>query len=207
METQIGIHSNDRYRVALDGYHRNKLWRLRIESLWRPWVRKINCTARVTIAVVEAKMFLIWGNRSDCKQKDTRVFNDDVPRSFVEHHLIEDVDNLTHKLIVLLLDWEGNRKTSKFNEGHLNFISSWSMGGTELLFSFVSFIWMLNRISIVLSFSALKENFTTVPNTLFMSKRNSQLFGGHSFHPTGLKFGNEVKCVCVWEKEWGPIPN
>lgn len=34
--------------------------------------------------------------------KDTGVFDDDVSCSLVEHHLIEDVDNLTHKLIILL---------------------------------------------------------------------------------------------------------
>ena len=35
--------------------------------------------------------------------KDTGVFDDDITGSLVKHHLIEDVDNLTHKLIILLL--------------------------------------------------------------------------------------------------------
>lgn len=36
-------------------------------------------------------------------RKDTGVFDDDVSRGLVKHHLIEDVDNLTHKLVILLL--------------------------------------------------------------------------------------------------------
>lgn len=35
--------------------------------------------------------------------KDTGVFDDDVSGRLVKHHLIEDVDNLTHKLVILLL--------------------------------------------------------------------------------------------------------
>lgn len=38
-------------------------------------------------------------------EKDTGVFDDDVSCSLVKHHLIEDVDNLTHKLIILLLGY------------------------------------------------------------------------------------------------------
>lgn len=41
--------------------------------------------------------------------KDTSVFNDDVPGSFVEDHLVEDIDDLTHKLVVLLLGCDGNK--------------------------------------------------------------------------------------------------
>lgn len=37
------------------------------------------------------------------KEKDTSLFDDDVPGCFVKDHLVEDVDDLTHKLIVLLL--------------------------------------------------------------------------------------------------------
>ena len=37
--------------------------------------------------------------------KDTGVFDDDVSCSLMKHHLIEDVDNLTHKLIILLLGY------------------------------------------------------------------------------------------------------
>ena len=36
-------------------------------------------------------------------QKDTRVSDDDVPGDLVEDHLVEDEDDLAHKLIVLLL--------------------------------------------------------------------------------------------------------
>lgn len=35
--------------------------------------------------------------------KDTGVFDDGVSRRLVKYHLVEDVDNLTHKLVVLLL--------------------------------------------------------------------------------------------------------
>lgn len=44
----------------------------------------------------------MWGDRVHCG-KDTGVLDDDVPCSLVKHHLVEDVDDLTHKLIVLLL--------------------------------------------------------------------------------------------------------
>lgn len=37
--------------------------------------------------------------------KDTGVFDDGVSCSLVKHHLIEDVDNLTHKLVILLLGY------------------------------------------------------------------------------------------------------
>ena len=43
-------------------------------------------------------------------QKDTCVFDDDISGSLVEHHLIEDIDNLAHKLIILLLGWKTNRR-------------------------------------------------------------------------------------------------
>jgi len=42
------------------------------------------------------------GDRVHCG-KDTGVLDDDVACGLVEHHLVEDVDDLTHKLIVLLL--------------------------------------------------------------------------------------------------------
>lgn len=41
--------------------------------------------------------------------EDTRVFDDDVPGSFVEDHLVEDVDDLTDKLIVLLSGCRGKK--------------------------------------------------------------------------------------------------
>lgn len=38
-----------------------------------------------------------------CVVKDTSVFDDGVSCRLVKYHLVEDVDNLTHKLVVLLL--------------------------------------------------------------------------------------------------------
>ncbi len=37
--------------------------------------------------------------------KDTSVLNDDISGGLVEDHLVEDVDDLTHKFIVFLLSW------------------------------------------------------------------------------------------------------
>lgn len=56
------------------------------------------CLINVFLAVYNTKR----GAEAVCR-KDTGVFDDDVSCSLVKHHLIEDVDDLTHKLIVLLL--------------------------------------------------------------------------------------------------------
>lgn len=45
--------------------------------------------------------------------KDTSVLNDDISGGLVEDHLVEDVDDLTHKFIVFLLGWKEQHKQMK----------------------------------------------------------------------------------------------
>lgn len=50
-------------------------------------------------------------------RKDTCVLDDNVSRGLVKHHLIEDVDDLTHKLVILLLGYI--RQTQENMQGRL----------------------------------------------------------------------------------------
>lgn len=107
----------DTYRVVLGGsmatYSENRVTLETPEQLWRG-----HCTDRVTTTAVEDTQTLsmshVSKNVSHLKgqkrpqylgneEKDTRVLDDDVSGGFVKDHLIKDVDDLTHKLIVLLL--------------------------------------------------------------------------------------------------------
>ncbi len=45
--------------------------------------------------------------------KDTSVLNDDISGGLVEDHLVEDVDDLTHKFIVFLLGCKEQHKQMK----------------------------------------------------------------------------------------------
>lgn len=59
-------------------------------------------------------------------EKDTGVFDDDISCSLVKHHLIEDVDNLTHKLIILLLGYV--QQTEERSSGGVTSLSSFPKG-------------------------------------------------------------------------------
>lgn len=85
MEMQMGINSEERYMQGVESYHTVK------PRLW--WKLLMSQVSKNVFHLMEQK----------CPQKDTCVFDDDIPGSFVKDHLVEDVDNLTHKLIVLLL--------------------------------------------------------------------------------------------------------
>lgn len=49
----------------------------------------------------------IW----ETQRKDTGVFNDDVSGGLVENHLVENINDLAHELIILLLGYRAKTHT------------------------------------------------------------------------------------------------
>lgn len=58
-----------------------------------------------TIHKTSAQINIPMHGKSIYCNKDTSVLNDDISGGLVEDHLVEDVDDLTHKFIVFLLGW------------------------------------------------------------------------------------------------------
>lgn len=64
-----------------------------------------------TVYKTSAENTIHW--KSIFCNKDTSVLNDDISGGLVEGHLVEDVDDLTHKFIVFLLGWKQQHKQMK----------------------------------------------------------------------------------------------
>lgn len=110
--------------------------------------------------------------------KDTRVLDDDVPGGFVEDHLVEDVDDLAHKLVVLLLGCGGTNKDSvNTNPALLESIYLFRMKRVEVQFrvclSPLSSSIRAGMIPDLASMAAHESSMDTVPIMITTSRIRS----------------------------------